>query len=545
VELSSTLSSQLNDPSLLTDWEPFHSSITTTTQNDDDDDDDDATDDEVEYFEVSNPACPDTWIARVPSFSHKAMVHDTVTLSHTALESHWRDGTTATHRAHLLRTWSQLLLTNREILDDLTLIMTLESGKPLAESRGELHYAASFLDYFAAEATRSTNAGGGVLIPTPFTTTCPPSAATGAAGIAVPQPRGQIMARHQAVGVCVLITPWNFPAAMMTRKVGPAMAAGCTAVLKPSELTPLTAIALCTLAYRAGIPPDVIRVMTASTKDTPRVGRILCQSPRVQKISSTGSTKVGKWLLEQSASTVKRVSLELGGNAPFIVFGDANIDQATTAAVSSKFRNAGQTCVCADRFLIHSSIYHEFLHQLISKTRMGPASRVGPGTDSRTTMGPLISTHAVESVHAKVQQAIQMGSTLHLGGRVLSSEVGSHFFEPTILSHVPSEADLWKMETFGPVIAIRTFDTDDEALEMANDSSVGLAAYFCTQDLGRAFRMAERYVSCVVSDSWRENLIVGRRRRRALDAVERERLLTDLSSIPFLFFLLAGWSMVS
>ena len=408
-----------------------------------------------------------------------------------ALESEWRNGTTAAHRAMLLSKWSRLLLTTPDILDDLTLLMTMESGKPLTESRGELHYAASFLDYFAGEATRSTNAGGGFLIPTPFTSTTTATSTS---------PRGQILARHEAVGVCALITPWNFPAAMMTRKVGPALAAGCTAILKPSELTPLTAIALCTLAYRAGIPPNVLRIVTASPQKTPMVGRVLCQSPLVRKLSFTGSTHVGKGLLEQSASTVKRVSLELGGNAPFIVFDDANLDQATTAAISSKFRNAGQTCVCADRFLLHSSIYQEFLELLLTKTKQGPAHCVGPGIDPSTTMGPLISTQAVERVHAKVQQAMELGATLQLGGKILS-HLGTHFYEPTILSDVPPEADLWKTETFGPVIAIRTFDTDDEALALAHDdqeeSAVGLAAYFCTQNLHRAFRMAERYVCCL------------------------------------------------
>lgn len=392
-----------------------------------------------------------------------------------ALEAFWRDGTTASYRSNLLTQWSRLML-QEDTLQDLATIMTLESGKPLAESVREIKYAASFLDYFAAEAVRSSNTGGGFLVPTPF------AQADGS-------PKGQILARHQAVGLTAMITPWNFPSAMMTRKVGPALAAGCTAVVKPSELTPLSAIALSTLASRAGIPPNVVSILTASTQDTPSVGAAFCASPLVKKISFTGSTQVGKWLMEHSAPTVKRLSLELGGNAPFVVFDDADLDQAVMAAMASKFRNAGQTCVCADRFLVHSSIHDEFVKRLVQKTQQ---LQVGRGLDPTTTIGPLISPTAVESVESKVQQAMDLGANCVTGGTRLE-QLGPHFYEPTILTNVPLEAHIWATETFGPVVAVQTFDTDEEALEVANDSTVGLAAYFCTRDLGRAFRFSQRY----------------------------------------------------
>ncbi len=456
ITLTDALSSKLHDPSILLDW-TF--SNTSNTSN----------------FGVYDPGRPEILLAKVPSFSSSS-INEMLQRSNDALLESWRDSTTAAYRANLLTEWSRLVKQNNQ---DLATIMTLESGKPLSESLGEIQYAASFLDFFAGEAIRSTNAG--FMVPTPFVQSNDGQS-----------PRGQILAKYQAVGLTAMITPWNFPSAMMTRKVGPALAAGCTAVVKPSELTPLSAIALATLAYRAGIPPDVLGVVTASTADAPQVGKAFCSSPLVQKISFTGSTAVGKWLLEQSASTVKRLSLELGGNAPFVVFDDADIPVAVTAAVTSKFRNAGQTCVCADRFLVHSSIHDQFLEQLIAQTR---TLQVRHGLDASTgivTMGPLISIQAVNAVAAKVDQAISMGAQCHLGGNRLP-QLGTHFYEPTILSHVSLDSDVWKTENFGPVIAIHSFDTDHEALAIANDSSFGLASYFCTKDLRRAFSFSERY----------------------------------------------------
>jgi len=301
--LSEALSSRLNDCNLLSEWTAPAGSQSS--------------------FGVYDPASPGTLLADVPSSSQ---IDRVLQESHDALES-WRDGTTASHRANLLTAWSSSMKDN---VDDLATIMTLESGKPLAESKGEIAYAASFLDYYAGEAVRSSNAGGGFLVPTPF------AQADGS-------PRGQILAKHQAVGLTAMITPWNFPSAMMTRKVGPAFAAGCTSVVKPAQLTPLSAIALGTLAYRAGIPREVFQIVTSSSEDTPAIGKAMCASPLVKKISFTGSTKVGKQLMQESAVNVKRLSLELGGNAPFIVFDDADIEQAVDSAMASKFRNAGQT----------------------------------------------------------------------------------------------------------------------------------------------------------------------------------------------------------
>ena len=444
---------KLKDPSLLEFKPP-----TTTSSN---------------TFNVFDPACPQTIIAEVPSMTEEETV-TTIQNSFDALPS-WRDDTTASHRSTLLTKWSNLIKSNS---DDLATIMTMESGKPLQESRGEVNYAASFLDYYAAEALRSTGAGGGFIVPSPF------------ANVETGGSRGNIMAIQQAVGVCGLIAPWNFPLAMITRKAGPALAAGCTTVCKPSELTPLSAIALSNLAGRAGIPSEVFQVITASTADTPAVGTALATSPQIHKLSFTGSTRVGKLLMKQSADTVKRLSLELGGNAPFVVFEDADIDQAVSAAIGSKYRNARQTCVCADRFLIHSSVHEKFVGKLVAKIRT--TIKLGPGINDDTTMGPLITDQALQMVADKVRQAIQGGATCMIGGKVVEGlEDGGHFYEPTVLTNVNQKSDIWKLETFGPVTAIIKFDTEEEALAIANDSPVGLASYFCTKDLSRAFRFSK------------------------------------------------------
>ena len=390
----------------------------------------------------------------------------------------WRDGTTCLHRSKILTKWSDEIKDN---IEDIATIMTMESGKPLAESKGEVMYACSFLDYYAGEALRPTSAGGGFIAPTTFTT---PEGA----------PRGQIVAIQEAVGVAAMVTPWNFPAAMITRKVGPALAAGCTAVVKPSELTPLSAIALCALGKKAGIPDGVFELVVAGTDSTPAVGEEFCSNPIVKKISFTGSVAVGKLLARQSADTVKKVSLELGGNAPFIVFDDADVDVAVQAAVASKFRHAGQTCVCADRFLVHRSTHDEFVSKFVAAVEQ---LKVAPGMNEGATMGPLIASNAAESVRAKVEEAITEGGKCVTGGSALP-DVGANFFQPTIITEVDTESRIWKDETFGPVAAIQSFDTEEEALEVANDCSVGLASYFCSKDLSRVFRVAKQIDTGIV-----------------------------------------------
>ena len=390
----------------------------------------------------------------------------------------WRDGTTCLHRSKILTKWSDEIKDNME---DVATIMTMESGKPLAESKGEVMYACSFLDYYAGEALRPTSAGGGFIAPSTFST---PEGT----------PRGQIIAINEAVGVTAMVTPWNFPAAMITRKVGPALAAGCTAVVKPSELTPLSAIALCVLGKKAGIPDGVFELVVAGTDSTPAVGEEFCSNPIVKKISFTGSVAVGKLLARQSADTVKKVSLELGGNAPFIVFDDADVDVAVQAAVASKFRHAGQTCVCSDRFLVHRSIHDEFVSKFVAAVEQ---LKVAPGMNEGATMGPLIASNAAESVRAKVEEAIAEGGKCVTGGSALP-DVGANFFQPTIITEVDTESRIWKEETFGPVAAIRSFDTEKEALEVASDCSVGLASYFCSQDLSRVFRVAKQVETGIV-----------------------------------------------
>eukprot|EP00557_Chaetoceros_sp_GSL56_P010580 CAMPEP_0176485304 /NCGR_PEP_ID=MMETSP0200_2-20121128/4969_1 /TAXON_ID=947934 /ORGANISM="Chaetoceros sp., Strain GSL56" /LENGTH=530 /DNA_ID=CAMNT_0017881941 /DNA_START=129 /DNA_END=1721 /DNA_ORIENTATION=- len=391
----------------------------------------------------------------------------------------WKFHTSALERSKLLNRLSTLITENA---DDIARIMTLESGKPLKESLAEVGYGTSFIDFYAGEAIRSTSAGGGHIYPSPF------SSIDGS-------PRGKIMAIQEAVGVTAMITPWNFPIAMIARKLAPALAAGCTVVLKPSELTPLTAIAVKELANRAGIPDEVFQLIISNKDHTPGVGEEFCTNPIVKKISFTGSTAVGKLLMKQSSDTIKRFSLELGGNAPFIVFEDADIDQAVHAAMASKFRNAGQTCVCADRFIIHKDIEEEFvqaLHQKVQKIH------VGKGLDEKTIMGPLIHGSAASSIKEKVDEAVTEGAECVIGGNLLP-HLGPNFFEPTILRNVdPSSSRIWHEETFGPVIAMTTFIHEDQAIELANDTSSGLASYFCTKDAARIFRVSERLENGIV-----------------------------------------------
>ncbi|KAL7530951.1 hypothetical protein ACHAWF_003575 [Thalassiosira exigua] len=393
--------------------------------------------------------------------------------------SGWKDGTTALRRSTLITKWSELIKENAE---DIATIMTLESGKPLHESRGEVTYGTSFLDYFAAEAVRPSSAGGGYMCPSPFT------APGGGA------PRGKIMAINEAVGVVALITPWNFPIAMITRKAGPALAAGCTTVLKPSELTPLTAVVLSVLAKRADIPDGVFEVVTADRESTKEVGHEMCTNSIVKKLSFTGSTVVGKLLMKLSSDSVKRLSLELGGNAAFVVFEDADIEQAVDAAMASKFRNAGQTCVCSDRFLIHKSVEKEFVEKLTEKVKL---LNVGHGMKDGVMMGPLISSMPVENLKKKVDQAIAEGATSVIGGSPLAG-LGPGYFAASILTGVNPSSSLWSTETFGPVVAIKTFETEEEALSLANDTPTGLAAYFCTRDISRIFRFSSSLENGIV-----------------------------------------------
>jgi succinate-semialdehyde dehydrogenase / glutarate-semialdehyde dehydrogenase len=420
-------------------------------------------------FPVMNPAQTDQILAHVPIQSD---ITSYIERANDALPD-WRDGTTAAARGDLLREWSVRIGSNA---NDLATIMTMESGKPLRESLGEIAYARSFLDYYAAEAVRPQ----GFTIPTPFVST--PGR----------QPRGQLLTTQHAVGVVGLITPWNFPLAMITRKVGPALAAGCTAIIKPSELTPLSAIALQALfpnPTTGRSSSSIVQTITPDRQHTAQVGKILCTHPVVRKLSFTGSTVVGRQLMEWSSSTIQRLSLELGGNAPFIVCADADLEQAVRAAMASKFRNAGQTCVCADRFIVHDDILQDFVAELCRRIQLD--LKMGPGLDETCNLGPLITTRAREVVEAKVRAAIADGAILRLGGKA-RPDLGTNFLEPTVLTNVSPESDIWKTETFGPVVAIQSFYTEEECIRIANDSNAGLAAYVCTKDLARSLRLTRR-----------------------------------------------------
>lgn len=368
----------------------------------------------------------------------------------------WRK-TTAKERAALLRRFADLMMENQA---DLAMIMTLEQGKPLAESSGEVGYAASFMEWFGEEGKR-------------------------AYGDVIPQhlPDRRIVVIKEPVGVCAAITPWNFPAAMITRKAGPALAAGCTVVIKPASQTPYSALALCEIAEQAGIPKGVINVVTGAARD---IGGELTSNDTVRKLTFTGSTEVGKTLMAQCASSVKKISLELGGNAPFMVFEDADIDEAVAGAIQSKYRNSGQTCVCANRILVHESVYDEFAGKLGSAVS---AMKVGDGLADGTQLGPLIDMPAVEKVEAHILDAVEKGALVAAGGGRHS--LGGTFFEPTVLTAVSKNMAVANEETFGPLAPLFKFSSDEEAIEMANDTEFGLAAYFYSRDLGRVWRVAE------------------------------------------------------
>ncbi|GAB7533888.1 NAD-dependent succinate-semialdehyde dehydrogenase [Burkholderia sp. 3C] len=404
--------------------------------------------------EVRNPATGEL-ITTVPDMG-EAETRAAIDAANQALPA-WR-AKTAKERSVILRRWYDLMLENE---DDLALIMTLEQGKPLAEARGEVRYGAAFVEWFAEEAKRVY----GDVIP-------------------APSADKRIIVIKQPVGVTAAITPWNFPIAMITRKVGPALAAGCTSVVKPAEATPLSALAIAELGIRAGIPAGVLNIVTTARPAV--VGEVLTSSPIVRKISFTGSTAVGKKLMAQSAGTVKRVSLELGGNAPFIVFDDADVEAAVKGAIASKYRNAGQTCVCANRFLVQSGIYDKFVTRLAEVTA---AMAVDNGLVPGVEIGPLINEAAVAKVERLVAAAVESGAKVALGGS--RHEKGRTFYMPTILTDVTASMDISSEEIFGPVATIFRFQTEEEAVALANDTPFGLAAYFYTKDIHRVWRVTE------------------------------------------------------
>jgi len=368
----------------------------------------------------------------------------------------WR-AKTAKERAGILRKWFNLMMENQE---DLAQLMTAEQGKPLTESRGEIAYSGSFIEWFAEEGKRI------------YGDTIPPHGAD-----------KRIIVLKQPIGVCVAITPWNFPSAMLTRKAGPALAAGCTMVLKPASQTPYSALALCELAERAGVPKGVLSCVTGSAQE---IGGEMTSNPTVRKLSFTGSTEIGKVLMAQCAGTVKKLSLELGGNAPFIVFDDADIDMAVKGAMASKYRNAGQTCVCANRILVQDGVYDAFARKLADSVA---SMKVGPGTETGTVIGPLIDMKAVEKVEDHIADAVKKGAKLVVGGK--RHKLGGSFFEPTVLTEVNTQMKVTREETFGPVAPLFRFSTDQQAIDMANDTVFGLAAYFYSRDIGRIWRAAE------------------------------------------------------
>lgn len=364
---------------------------------------------------------------------------------------------TAKERAAILRRFAELMIAHT---DDLAVIMTAEQGKPLAEAKGEVAYAASFIEWFAEEGKRAY----GDIIPT-F------------------RADSRLLVLRQPVGVAAAITPWNFPAAMITRKLGPALASGCTFVSKPAPQTPFSALALAELASRAGVPAGVFNVVTG---DAEAIGGELTSNPLVRKLSFTGSTAVGKQLLAQCAGTVKKVSMELGGNAPFIVFDDADVDAAVQGAMASKYRNTGQTCVCANRFYVQSGIYDEFAKRLVKAVA---TLRVGDGLAGPTEQGPLIDARALAKVKSHISDAVEKGASVACGGK--PHALGGNFFEPTVLVNVTPSMRVAREETFGPVAPLFRFDTEDDVIRMANDTEFGLAAYFYTRDLARSWRLQE------------------------------------------------------
>jgi succinate-semialdehyde dehydrogenase/glutarate-semialdehyde dehydrogenase len=411
----------------------------------------------AQTFDITNPADGVT-IASVPNLGQKE-TQAAIDAANAAFPA-W-SSRTGKERAAILRKWFDLIIANA---DDLAALMTAEQGKPLPEAKGEVTYGASFVEWFAEEAKRVS---GDVMSST--------------------WSDKRMLAIKQPIGVCAAITPWNFPIAMITRKVCPAAAAGCTIVIKPAEQTPLSALALAELAHRAGLPAGVINIVTADSERSIEVGKLLCASPTVRHLSFTGSTPVGRILMQQSAPTVKKLALELGGLAPFIVFEDADLDAAVEGALASKYRNAGQTCVCTNRFYVHESVYDAFVEKLAA----GAAKiAVGNGFEKGILQGPLIDDQAVAKVEDHVSDAVAKGAKVLTGGKL--HELGGRFYAPTVLSNVTGEMKVMREETFGPVAAVTKFKTEEEAIAAANDTEFGLASYFYSRDIGRIWRVAEK-----------------------------------------------------
>ena len=412
-------------------------------------------------IDVNNPATMKI-IGKVPNFSAK-QTKSVIDKADGAFQT-WKN-TTAKERSIILKKWSDLIIEN---VDDLAKIMTIEQGKPLAEAKGEILMGASYIEFYAEEAKRVY----GDIIPDP-------------------RPGKRIVIIKQPVGVVGAITPWNFPNSMITRKCAAALAVGCTTVVKPASQTPFSALAVAELAKVAGFPDGVFNIITGSAKE---IGMELTKNPKVKKISFTGSTEVGKILMEQSASTVKKISMELGGHAPFIVFDDADIDEAVTGALQSKFRNSGQTCICTNRLFVHESVYDVFLEKFTNEVKK---IKVGNGLDEGIVSGPLIDRSSLEKVIDHVQDAVNVGAKIATGGDV--HPLGGNFYQPTVLSNVSTEAKITFEETFGPVAPIYKFSNDEEVIKMANNTPYGLASYFYSRDIGRIWRVAEALEYGIVS----------------------------------------------
>lgn len=413
--------------------------------------------DQGETFSINNPVTGDI-IAHVANMRPKDATA-AIEAAHLALGP-WKNKL-AKERSAILRKWFLLIEAHTE---DLAKIMTLEQGKPLAEARGEISYGNSFIEWFAEEAKR---VAGSV----PSTTWADK----------------RMVVLKQPIGVCVSITPWNFPMAMITRKVAPAIAAGCTIVIKPAEQTPLSALALAVLAKEAGMPDGVLNIVTADAERSIEIGKTLCASKTVAHLSFTGSTPVGRLLMAQCAPTVKKVALELGGHAPFIVFEDADVDAAVAGAMASKYRNAGQACVCTNRFYVHESLHDVFVEKLAAAAA---ALKVGNGLDTGVHQGPMIDEQAIEKVERHISDAIAKGAGLKTGGK--KHALGGLFFEPTVLSNVTSDMQIMTEETFGPVSAVAPFSSEADVIAAANNTEYGLASYFYSRDIGRIWRVAEQ-----------------------------------------------------
>ena len=412
-------------------------------------------------IEVNNPATMEI-IGKVPNFSAEE-TKSVIDNADKAFQS-WKN-TTAKERSIILKKWSDLIIEN---VDDLAKVMTIEQGKPLAEAKGEILMGASYIEFYAEEAKRVY----GDIIPDP-------------------RPGKRIVIIKQPVGVVGAITPWNFPNSMITRKCAAALAVGCTTVVKPASQTPFSALAVAELAKVAGFPDGVFNIITGSAKE---IGMELTKNPKVKKISFTGSTEVGKILMEQSASTVKKISMELGGHAPFIVFEDADIDEAVAGALQSKFRNSGQTCICTNRIFAHKTVYDTFLEKFTKEVKK---IKVGNGLEEGIVSGPLIDQSSLEKVIDHVKDAVNVGAKIAVGGDV--HPLGGNFYQPTVLSNVSTKAKITFEETFGPVAPVYKFSNDDEVIRMANDTPYGLASYFYSRDIGRVWKVAEALEYGIVS----------------------------------------------